>query len=64
MSPLNVLEKGGSDNMDGMVMITTEEYARLLEMSEFLDCLEACGVDNWQGYEDAVKMFEEGLEEL
>ena len=43
------------------------EYAgRLEKAAEFLDCLEACGVDNWRGYAEAVEMMEElneGLED-
>lgn len=41
------------------VTITKSEYDSLLEDSEKLSCLEACGVDNWQGYEDAMEMFNE-----
>lgn len=41
------------------VTITKEEYERLLEEVAFLECLRACGVDNWQGYDDAVEMMEE-----
>lgn len=40
-----------------MVEITKEEYDRLLNDSEKLSCLEACGVDNWQGYDDAMEMY-------
>ena len=36
-----------------------EEIERLQESNEFLNCLEACGVDNWDGYSDAVEMMEE-----
>ncbi|WP_205763018.1 hypothetical protein [Aneurinibacillus aneurinilyticus] len=42
------------------VTITREEYERLLDSAEFLNCLEACGVDNWCGYSDAYEMFEKG----
>lgn len=41
------------------VTIPKSEYARLIKDSDFLDCLLACGVDNWQGYDDAVEMYEE-----
>ncbi len=27
--------------------------------SEFLSCLEACGVDNWSGWDAAMEMFNE-----
>jgi hypothetical protein len=39
------------------VTISREEYASLLEDSNFLNCLEACGVDNWQGYDYAREMY-------
>lgn len=32
------------------VKISKEEYEHLLDRVEFLNCLEACGVDNWDGY--------------
>lgn len=41
------------------VTISKEEYERLLNDSEFLNCLKACGVDNWQGWDDAMQMFSE-----
>ncbi|QQP10730.1 hypothetical protein FJQ98_15910 [Lysinibacillus agricola] len=40
-----------------MITIAKEEYDSLLESSEFLSCLEACGVDNWGGYSDAYEMM-------
>ncbi|MEK4427747.1 hypothetical protein MHB54_00655 [Paenibacillus sp. FSL M7-0802] len=41
------------------VTISQSEYTRLLNDSEFLGCLEACGVDNWAGWDDAIAMSEE-----
>ena len=41
------------------VTISKAEYERLLEDSDFLSCLEACGVDNWVGYSDAWEMYNE-----
>lgn len=29
----------------------------------FLECLEACGVDNWDGIDVAVEMLEDGCNE-
>jgi hypothetical protein len=40
------------------VTITKAEYEALLDRVNFLDCLEGCGVDNWQGYGDAYEMYE------
>ncbi|MFA5758554.1 MAG: hypothetical protein WC942_04230 [Clostridia bacterium] len=42
-----------------MVTITEEEYNRLVNSAKFLNCLEACGVDNWEWYSEALKMFKE-----
>ena len=44
--------------MKDEVTISRDEYDMLLQDSEFLNCLEACGVDNWIGYGDAYEMFE------
>lgn len=42
-----------------MITISRERYNQLLEAEAFLDCLEACGVDNWDGYCDAKVMMDE-----
>lgn len=42
------------------VFLDDDEYAELQESLEFVSCLEACGVDNWEGYEYALEMFQEG----
>jgi len=43
-----------------MITITKKEYDRLIEREEWLECLEAAGVDNWQGYDDARALLKEG----
>lgn len=45
------------------VAISKERYESLLESEDFLSCLEAAGVDNWQGYSDARQMQAEGEDE-
>lgn len=42
-----------------MIEISEERYEELLRAESFLDCLEACGVDNWDGYCDAQVMMDE-----
>lgn len=42
-----------------MVTITKKEYDDLLKREAWLLCLEAAGVDNWQGYDYAQEMLEE-----
>lgn len=44
-------------------MITKGEYEDLLTDSKFLSCLQAAGVDNWDGYDYAVEIFNEDLED-
>lgn len=40
------------------VTINSEEYDKLKEDSEFLNCLKCAGVDNWDGYSTARDMME------
>lgn len=40
-----------------MVEITQEEYLNLVENSKKLACLEAWGVDNWEGYGEAIEDY-------
>jgi hypothetical protein len=39
--------------MNEQVTIDKSEYDRLVKNSEFLEALQAFGVDNWSGYDDA-----------
>ena len=49
--------------MEETVTISKSEYKRLLNAEEFLSCLQATGVDNWNGYDDAKQMMSEEEEE-
>jgi hypothetical protein len=42
-----------------MVTIPKSEYELLLARVEWLDCLEAAGVDNWSGFDDAREIMRE-----
>jgi hypothetical protein len=44
---------------DETVTIPKIEYKNLLEESKWLMCLEAAGLDSWEGIEDAQEMMEE-----
>lgn len=44
---------------DKMVTMTLDEYEELVNTQTFLECLEGQGVDNWVGYDDARKEFNE-----
>jgi hypothetical protein len=43
--------------MDKMISITLTEYNRLVSDSDFLGALIAAGVDNWNGYDDALDIL-------
>lgn len=43
-----------------MITISNDEYEKLLEDSKFLTALMAAGVDNWDGYEYAIDMVQNG----
>lgn len=42
-----------------MVAITRKRYEHLCERDTWLGCLEAAGVDNWNGFEVARKTLRE-----
>mgnify|MGYP006385086585 CR=1 FL=1 len=41
------------------VSITFDEYNQLLNRDQELCALESAGVDNWEGYEEAMNILEE-----
>ncbi len=41
------------------ITINKAEYDALKEAELMLQCLESCGVNNWEGYEYALDTFEE-----
>lgn len=43
--------------------ISEDQLRDLIESSNLLDALMACGVDNWDGYEEAVNEDTEATEE-
>jgi len=53
-------------NIDCRPKVTTINSAYLNSIqkdSEFLECLDACGVCDWEGYKEAVTMYEEEQEQ-
>lgn len=42
-----------------MITIPKSEYDKLCEDSEWLSCLEAAGVDNWDGFDEAINIRKE-----
>lgn len=45
--------------MDEKITILQIEYDRLRKSELFLEYLNAVGVDNWEGYSEACRLFEE-----
>ena len=45
--------------MQEQVTISKQEYDRLVEDSEWLYYLEAAGVDNWEGIDEAMQIRKE-----
>lgn len=41
----------------GKITLSREEYDTLCEAVDFLNCLQAAGVDNWEGYSEAQEMM-------
>lgn len=44
---------------ESTITISKKFFEKLIEDSDFLDCLQACGVDNWEGYSLARQMYNE-----
>lgn len=44
---------------EGTVTISKEMYDELVDDQALLHCLKAVGVDNWEGYDTAMEMFED-----
>ena len=40
-----------------MITISEEEYDKMLDRIMWLDALEAAGVDNWQGFDEAREIY-------
>jgi hypothetical protein len=45
--------------MGETIEILRAEYDALVEQVEWLDCLNAAGVDNWEGYDYARELWRE-----
>ncbi len=44
---------------DKIVMVPEDEYSKLIERDRWLYALEAAGVDNWEGFEEAQQIIKE-----
>ena len=48
---------------DKKISISEEEYEALLNDSILLNYLQMMGVDNWDGYDEAIEQYNEILEQ-
>jgi len=39
--------------------LTEDQIKQLLDDSIFLECLREAGVDNWEGYDEACRLYRE-----
>jgi hypothetical protein len=46
-----------------MITISEEEYNKMLDRIMWLDALEAAGVDNWEGFDEAREIYKEWNQE-
>lgn len=46
------------------IIISEEDLAELENDSLFLDCLKEAGVDNWDGYDNAINLFNEYCDQI
>ena len=54
---------GTGNKMEDKIELTKEEYDILQKRDLKLSALESCGVDNWNGYDDAMDMYQDLLKE-
>ncbi len=48
--------------MGDTITITRVEYEALKRDSSMLSALEAAGVDNWDGYDNAIQIWKENMQ--
>jgi len=46
-----------------MITISEEEYNKMLDRIMWLAALEAAGVDNWQGFDEACEIYNYWMQE-
>ena len=54
----SVLKEIEEANPTGFVIIPRDTWIELNEDSRKLNALDLCGVDNWEGYDDAMEYLE------
>ncbi|ENI4487204.1 homogentisate 1,2-dioxygenase [Vibrio fluvialis] len=56
-APVASIER--AERSDEMISLSVKEYNELLRKADLLDALYAAGVDNWDGYSEAMEMIAE-----
>lgn len=56
MSLDNVEQDGSND--EERISISITRYKQLMDDARFYQCLQMAGVDNWEGYDEAVELYE------
>lgn len=57
------LKMSDNTNYEAQIQSLTNQVAELQKKVCYLECLEACGVDNWEGCSNAMKMMREDYPE-
>lgn len=45
--------------LEESVSISKKEYSRLLQQDEWVSCLDQAGVDNWEGIDYAIELYDQ-----
>ena len=62
MPTVRTMEEDRADLEGDTITIRTSEYHRLCEDALMLSCLRAAGVDNWEGWGDAMDDYHQSME--
>ena len=50
--------------MEELVLVSKDELHKILEESSMATALLGCGVDSWEGYEDAISLYLESKNDM
>lgn len=49
-----------AEHIAAHIKALNDKIESLMDDSKLLDCLRACGVDNWGGWDEAIDMYNDG----
>lgn len=61
-NPREPVFSGHGESGNGLVTIRTKDYLELVEDQKMMIALQNAGVDNWEGYDQAVAQYTEGAQ--